>query len=88
MLVSAISYFRAIATQHDAGFAMMQNNENSLGMLRSAKANGMNFNALHQQDVRNDLDGAKNKFNYMVSSAWKKQCEAKMKKENKLNYMA
>ena len=91
MLVSAISSFRAIAMQHNAGMAMMQNNQNNLSMLRASRAGETNFNALHQQDVRNSVSTAKNQLMYQVASAWKKQCEAKMKqemKQNKLNYMA
>ena len=91
MLVSAISSFRAIAMQHNAGMAMMQANNAMTSSLRSAKVNDTNFNALHQQDVRNSMNAATNQFKYQVASAWKKQCEAKMKqemKQNKLDYMA
>lgn len=92
MLVSAISHFRAIAMQHNAGMAMMQTNQNNLSMLRATKASDMNFNALHQQDVHNSVSNAKNQLMYQMASAWKKQCEAKMKQEmnqqHKLNTIA
>ncbi len=92
MLVSAISSFRAIAMQHNAGMAMMQNNQNNLSMIRASRAGETSFNALHQQDVKNSVSAAKSKFMYQVASAWKKQCEAKMKQEmkqqHKLNTIA
>ena len=81
MLVSAISSFRAIAMQHNAGMAIMRTNENNLSMLRASRLGETSFNALHQQDVKNSVSLAKNQLNYQVASAWKKQCEAKMKKE-------
>ncbi len=92
MLVSAISSFKAIATQNNAVMAIMQNNESRLSMMRSPRNSEMNFNAIHQQDVKNDMALTKNKFNYQYASAWKKHCEAKMKKEmaseHKLDYKA
>ena len=92
MLVSAISMFRAISMQHDAGMAIMQTNQNNLSMLRASRAGDMSFNALHQQDVRNGVSVAKNGLMYQVASAWKKQCEAKirqeMKQQHKLNTIA
>ena len=70
----------------------MQNNQNNLSMMKAAKIGETNFNALHQQDVKNAVSNAKNGFMYEVASAWKKQCQAKMKKEmelqKKLNYIA
>lgn len=92
MIVSAIASFRAIAMQHRAGMAMMQNNENALSMVRASRAGETSFNALHQQDVKNSVSAAKNGLAYEVASAWKKQCQAKMKKEmeqqHKLNVIA
>lgn len=78
--------------QHNAGMAIMQNNQNNLSMLRASKAGETSFNALHQQDVRNSVSTAKNQLMYQMASAWKKQCEAKMKQEmnqqKKLNVIA
>jgi len=92
MLVSAISSFKAISDMHRAGMAVMQSNQNSMSTMRNSKGSETNFYALHQQDTKNELSLAKNKFTYQVASAWKKHCEAKMKKEmvqeNKLNYKA
>lgn len=81
MLVSAIASFRAISMQHRAGMAMMQANENTLSSLRNTKANDTNFYALHQQDVHNSVSNAKNQLMYQMASAWKKQCQARMKQE-------
>ena len=89
MLVSAIANFQAIHAQHRAGLMMMQTHEAMLGGIRQAGMNsGTNFNALHQQDVKNDTQLAKAQFMYQVASAWKKHTEAKMKNEEKLNYLA
>ena len=83
MLVSAISHFRAITMQHNAGMAMMQTNQNNMSMLRASKAGETSFNALHQQDVHNSVSNAKNQLMYQMASAWKKQYEAKMKQDTK-----
>lgn len=88
MLVSAIANFQAIHAQHRAGLAMMQANEAMLGGIRQAGMGTTNFNALHQQDVRNETQAAKAQFMYQVASAWKKHAEAQMKKDAKLDYMA
>ena len=88
MLVSAIANFQAIHAQHRAGLAMMQANEAMLGGIRQAGLGSTNFNALHQQDVRNETQAAKAQFMYQVASAWKKHTEAQMKKDAKLDYMA
>lgn len=88
MLVSAIANFQAIHAQHRAGLAMMQANEAMLGGIRQAGMGSTNFNALHQQDVRNETQAAKAQFMYQVASAWKKHTEAQMKKDAKLDYMA
>lgn len=88
MLVSAIANFQAIHAQHRAGLAMMQANEAMLGGIRQAGMGSTNFNALHQQDVRNETQMAKAQFMYQVASAWKKHTEAQMKKDAKLDYMA
>jgi len=85
MLVSAISSFKAISMQNNAAMNMMQINQNNQSMLRASKANDMNFNALHQQDVRNSVDMAKNQLKYKMASAWKKHCEAMMQNEAKQN---
>lgn len=88
MLVSAIANFQAIHAQHRAGLAMMQTNEAMLGGIRQAGMGSTNFNALHQQDVKNETQAAKAQFMYQVASAWKKRTEAQMKKDAKLDYMA
>ena len=89
MLVSAIANFQAINAQHRAGMAMMQTHNAMLSGIRNIGANETNFNALHQQDVKNETDMAKAQFMYQVASAWKKHTEAKMKKELKgLDYKA
>ena len=55
MLVSAIANFQAIHAQHRTGLMMMQTHEAMLGGIRQAgMGSGTNFNALHQQDVKND----------------------------------
>lgn len=81
MLVSAISSFRAIAMQNNAAMAMMSANNAAINSVRSIRANDTNFNALHQQDVRNSINMANNQFKHQVASAWKKQCHAQLKKE-------
>lgn len=88
MLVSAIANFQAIHAQHRAGLAMMQANEAMLGSIRQAGMGSTNFNALHQQDIKNETDMAKAQFMYQVASAWKKHTEAQLKKDAKLDYMA
>jgi hypothetical protein len=89
MIVSAIANIQAINAQHRAGLAMMQANQSILGGVRQAGLGTTNFNALHQQDVKNDTDMAKTQFMYQVASAWKKHTEAQMKKEAKgVNYLA
>ncbi len=90
MLVSAIANFQAIGAQHRAGMAMMNASNNMMSGVRNIGAGETNFNALHQQDVKNDTDMAKAQFMYQVASAWKKHTEAQMKKElNKgLDYKA
>ncbi len=89
MLVSAIATFQAINAQHRAGMAMMQSHEAMLSGIRNVGAGETNFNALHQQDVKNDTNMAKAQFMYQVASAWKKHSEAKLKQEAKsLNYIA
>jgi hypothetical protein len=89
MLVSAIASFQAINAQHRAGMAMMQTNEAMMSSMRNIGAKETNFNALHQQDIRNDAANAKAQFMYRVASAWKKHSEMKMKEEMKgVNYIA
>lgn len=89
MLVSAIANFRAIHEQHRAGLAMMQTSNAMLSGLRNVGAGNTNFEALHQQDVKNSTDMAKAQLMYMYASAWKKHAEAKMKQEIKsVNYLA
>ena len=79
MLVSAIATYQAIAAQHRAGMAMFSTHNAMLSGLRNA--GGTNFNALHQQDVRNDIMNTKAQFMYQVASAWKKHSEEKLSKE-------
>lgn len=88
MLVSAIANFQAIHAQHRAGLAMMQANEAMLGGIRQAGMGSTNFNALHQQDVKNETDMVKAQLMYQMASAWKKHTEAQIKKDAKLNYLA
>lgn len=91
MLVSAISMFRTIAMQHDACMNMMHTSQNNLSMLRAAKVGETNFNALHNKDVNNSIMMAKSQLDYQIASAWRKQCEARLKEEmkhNKLDYKA
>lgn len=89
MLVSAIASFQAINAQHRAGMMMLQSRESMLSGIRTAGAKETNFNALHQQDVKNETTNAKAMFMYQVASAWKKHSEAMMKQEAKgVNYIA
>ena len=89
MLVSAIATFQAIDAQHRAGMAMMSTSNNMLSGIRNIGAGETNFNALHQQDVKNSNDMIKAQFMYQVASAWKKHSEAQLKKDIKdLNYLA
>lgn len=85
MLVSAIATFQAINAQHRAGMAMMQSNNAMLSSIRNIGAGETNFNALHQQDVRNETNNAKAQLMYQMASAWKKQAEARLKEEIKSN---
>ena len=86
MLVSAIATFQAINAQHRAGLAMMQSNEAMLSGIRNIGAGETNFNALHQQDVKNDITNIKAKIMYEIASAWRKHSEKQLKKE--LDYKA
>lgn len=89
MLVSAIATFQAINAQHRAGMAMAQSRNAMLSGVRNVGASETNFNALHQQDVRNDVMNTKAQLMYEVASAWKKHTEAKMKQEAKgIDYKA
>jgi len=89
MLVSAIATFQAINAQHRAGLAMMQSNNAMLSSIRNIGAGETNFNALHQQDVKNETNMIKAQFMYQVASAWKKHSEAQLKRELKgLDYKA
>ena len=89
MLVSAIATFQAINLQHRAGMAMMQTSNNILSGIRNVGAGETNFNALHQQDVKNDTNMIKAQMIYHFASAWKKHSEAKLKKDIKgLDYKA
>ena len=72
MLVSAIATFQAINAQHRAGMAMMQSRNATLSNIRNVGAGETNFNALHQQDVKNDVMNTKAQFIYEVASACKK----------------
>lgn len=89
MLVSAIASFQAINAQHRAGMAMIQSRNAMLSGVRNVGVGETNFNALHQQDMKNDAINTKAQFMYQVASAWKKHSEAKMKNEAKhVNYLA
>ena len=89
MLVSAIATFQAINAQHRAGLAMMQSNNAMLSSIRNIGAGETNFNALHQQDVKNETNMIKAQFMYKVASAWKKHSEEQLKRELKgLDYKA
>jgi len=83
MLVSLIANLNAIALRNSAALGMMNAADNSLGLIRSAGASGVNFRALAQQDTKNSINMAKNQFNYMYASAWQKQCERRAKEEAK-----
>ncbi|MCR5266179.1 MAG: hypothetical protein K6E29_06250 [Cyanobacteria bacterium RUI128] len=85
MLVSAIATFQAINAQHRAGMAMMQSNNAMLSGIRNIGAGETNFNALHQQDVRNETNRVKAQLMYQMATAWKKQAEARLKEEIKSN---
>lgn len=87
MLVSAIASYMAIGAQHRAGLAMMSANDTAINCVRGVKAGETNFNALHQQDVKNSTANAKAQFMYQAASAWKKHSENKLKDET-LNYLA
>ncbi len=86
MLVSAIATFQAINAQHRAGLAMMQSNNAMLSGIRNIGAGETNFNALHQQDVKNETMSIKSQLMYKMATAWKKHSEAQLKKE--LDYKA
>lgn len=86
MLVSAIATFQAINAQHRAGMAMMQSHDAMLNGVRNLGAGETNFNALHQQDLRNDANNIKAQIMYEIASQWKKHSESRLKKE--LNYKA
>ena len=86
MLVSAIATFQAINAQHRAGLAMMNTHEAMLSGIRNVGAGETNFNALHQQDVKNDTALIKAQMMYKLASAWKKHSEKQLKKE--LDYKA
>ena len=89
MLVSAIATFQAINAQHRAGLAMMQSNNAMLSSIRNIGAGETNFNALHQQDVKNETNMIKAQFMYQVASAWKKHSEEQLIRELKgLDYKA
>lgn len=89
MLVSAIATFQAINAQHRAGMAMMQANNAMLSGIRNIGAGETNFNALHQQDVKNETASVKAQLMYQMASAWKKYSEAQLKKDIKgLDYNA
>ena len=89
MLVSAIATFQAINAQHRAGLAMMQSNNAMLSGIRNVGFGETNFNALHQQDVKNETTNLKAQLMYQMASAWKKHSEAQLKKEiNRLDYKA
>ena len=89
MLVSAIATFQAINAQHRAGMAMMQSNNAMLNGIRSVGAGETNFNALHQQDVKNETNSVKAQLMYQMATAWKKHAEAQLKKDIKgLDYNA
>ena len=83
MLVSAIATFQAINAQHRAGLAMMQTNNAMLSSIRNIGAGETNFNALHQQDVKNETANIKAQIMYQFATVWKKHSEAQMKKELK-----
>ena len=86
MLVSAIATYQAIAAQHRAGMALFSTHNSMIGGIRNAGCGETNFNALHQQDTRNDIMNTKAQFMYQVASAWKKHSEDKLAKE--LDYKA
>ena len=86
MLVSAIATYQAIAAQHRAGMALFSTRNAMLSGIQNAGSGETSFNALHQQDVRNDLMNTKAQFMYQVATAWKKHSEEKLAKE--LNYTA
>ena len=83
MLVSAIATFQAINAQHRASLAMMQSNNAMLSGLRNVGAGETNFNALHQQDVKNETNSIKAQLMYQMATAWKKHAEAQLKREIK-----
>ena len=86
MLVSAIATFQAINAQHRAGLAMAQTHNAMLSGIRNIGASETNFNALHQQDIRNDVNSIKAQIMYELASQWKEHSEKQLKKE--LNYKA
>lgn len=89
MLVSAIATFQAIDAQHRAGMAVIQSNNAMLSSVRNAGFGETNFNALHQQDIKNETTNIKAQLMYQMASAWKKHSEAQLKKEIKgLDYKA
>lgn len=83
MLVSAIATFQAINAQHRAGLAMMQSNNAMLSSIRNVGAGETNFNALHQQDMKNETNNVKAQLMYQMASAWKKHAEAQLKRDIK-----
>ena len=89
MLVSAIATFQAINAQHRAGLAMMQTSNAILSGIRNIGMGETNFNALHQQDIKNDTDMIRAQLLYKYATAWKKHSEEQLKKEAKgLDYKA
>ena len=89
MLVSAIATFQAIDAQHRAGLAMIQSNNAMLNSVKNVGFGETNFNALHQQDIKNETTSIKAQLMYQMASAWKKHSEAQLKKEIKgLDYKA
>lgn len=89
MLISAIATFQAINDQHRAGMAMMQTSNNILSGIRNVGAGETNFNALCQQDIKNDTDMMKANLLYRIATARRDKSEKQLKKEAKgLDYKA
>ena len=89
MLISAIATFQAINDQHRAGMAMMQTSNNILSGIRNVGAGETNFNALCQQDIKNDTDMIKAGLLYRIATARRECSEKQLKKEAKgLDYKA
>jgi len=88
MLVSLITSLRATSMQYNAAYNMMQSRNAMLSAIRNTNPNNLNFGTLHRLDNQLALDMANSKFQYQVASAMKKNADAQLKNEQRLNTIA